>query len=160
MIARSLRVKAEVLAGEDRYQEAIESLDDLVERFDGVGEPEIRRQVASALCNRVLVLEGMGNQEEALTAHSDMVSRFGEEILSVLDEQVRLCAGSELLRVREQLAATLLSQARVLVQLGRAEQAQSSLLMLIGQFEDDADPRSQSAVTSAREMLDEMIQSE
>jgi tetratricopeptide (TPR) repeat protein len=66
------------LAGEGRFEEAIEVFDTIVPRFEDAPEYELRAQVALALTNKSMALHALGREEESLSVREDMVSRFGE----------------------------------------------------------------------------------
>jgi tetratricopeptide (TPR) repeat protein len=149
LLARALSVIGSAHVDDARYDDAIRLLDALVTRFQHHAEPALREQVALALTNKVLALEALGLEDDALAVHADMVARFGEDALHILDAPAAHFAAAADPQVREHLAAALYSKARILAALGRWGEALLALGDLIARFQHDQDPEILTIVSEA-----------
>jgi tetratricopeptide (TPR) repeat protein len=156
--AHGLGVKGAALAGEGFWEEAIDSFDALIARFENSPpELDLRGEVALALNNKVIALTRLGRHEESAAVHDDLVARFGAEALEVLDAHARQCENSGGPHAGEQLAASLYSKAWILRDLDRHADAKIVLDELIARFEHDEDPHMHVTVANARKARDALI---
>jgi tetratricopeptide (TPR) repeat protein len=160
LLAHALGVKGTALVGQGHLEEAIEILDALVARLENAPGLEVRAQIALGLNTKAMVLHQLGRESEAVSARSDLVTRYGEEALIVFDEHARHCDHSAEPQAREQLVSILYSKARVLADLGRPNDALPVLVSLISRFEGDENPKIQISVDGAREVRDQLIEHE
>lgn len=145
------------LIGEGRYEDAIETFDGLIIRFEDAGEPELRRLVAIGLINKSMALERLGRQQECLTVHEDMVARFGEEALMAFDEFIKRFGRTAEPEIREQLASALYNKAWILSELDRGDEALPVLAKLIASFKNHESLRVQLTVVRACEVRDNLL---
>ena len=111
------------LIGEERHEEAIEVLDELIERFEDDPEPALRRQVTIALANKVTALAGLDREEESASVFQDMLTRFGEEALAMFDGTASHFVNASEPQEHEGLASALYGKALALDKLGRQDKA-------------------------------------
>lgn len=151
VVARALGVIGATHIASGAYRRAITILDALVTRFQDSLDPPLREQVALALCNKVVALDALGQELQAVAVHQQMVSGFGEEALAVLDQPARYFSSQDEPHVREHLASALYSKTRILRDLGRRPEALLVLTSLIARFQDDDDQNIHLILTDARE---------
>ncbi len=85
-----------------------------------------------------------------------MLTRFGEEALSIFEEAASNFANAPEAQQHEVLASALYAKAMALHKLGRPHEAVPVLSELIKRFQDDEDPKIQDVVEEAREAREEM----
>lgn len=157
LLARSLGVIGSAHVEDGRYGDALPLLDAIVARFQGSQDPALRRQVALALYNKSLALDALGLEDESLAVHADMVARFGEDALAVLERPATHFAAATEPQVREHLAVALYSRARILIALTRLDDAVITLTELIAGFQEDDDSDILMIVSEARADSEQII---
>jgi tetratricopeptide (TPR) repeat protein len=155
--ADALLAKASALSGEGRYREAIEAFDEIIDRFSDAQEPRLRRSVAVALNGKVVALDRLGREEESEAVFRELANHYGEEALVMFDETVEHFAGAIGPEAREAPAAALFNKAYVLGELGRNDEALSTLNELIARFEHDENENVRVVVSDARGARDELL---
>ena len=86
--AMELFAKATTLNNQNRAEEALAALDEIVRRFGESEMPDLSRLVAKALVSKGATLGRLNRAEEALASFDDVVRRFGASSSSDLIEQV------------------------------------------------------------------------
>lgn len=155
-LADALGTKGMALIGEERYGEAIEVLDELIGSFEDDPEPALRRQVTIALANKVTALTGLDREDESAGVFQDMLTRFGEEALTMFDGTATYYANASDPQKREGLVSALYGKALALSKLDRQDEALATLNGLIARFEGDDTPAIQDVVSDARDAREEM----
>jgi tetratricopeptide (TPR) repeat protein len=154
LFARVLLAKADVLVEQERYAEAIDTSDVIAKRFPNSTDPELRKSVVRALVQKVAVLWMLGRSSDAMIVFDEMVSRFGEEALGIVDDEERKRADPKASDQRLRLASALLLRAMVLSETGREDEGREALATVIAEFGDDEDQNMVALVTAARETQD------
>jgi hypothetical protein len=143
-----------VLVEQERYAEAIDTSDVIAKRFPNSTDPELRKSVVRALVQKVAVLWMLGRSSDAMIVFDEMVSRFGEEALGIVDDEERKRADPKASDQRLRLASALLLRAMVLSETGREDEGREALATIIAEFGDDEDQNMVALVTAARETQD------
>ena len=86
--ARNLFNKAAALWEQNRAEDALAALEELVDRFGECETSALLEPVARALVSKGMTLGGLDRPEEALSAYDEVVSRFGESETPALLEKV------------------------------------------------------------------------
>jgi hypothetical protein len=76
-VARALFGQAIALRFLRRREDAIAALDEVLARFDGASDRELRAWVARALCGKGMALSAHGRAAEAAAVYADLLRRFG-----------------------------------------------------------------------------------
>ena len=166
--ARNLFNKAAALWEQNRAEDALAALEELVDRFGESETPALLEPVARALVNKGMTLGGLDRPEEALSAYDEVVSRFGEsetpallervtealvdkgatlgeinrpgEALEAWDEVVSRFGESETPILLEKVAAALFNKGATLGGLDRPEEALSVYDEVVSRFGESEMP--------------------
>src|ERR1700730_9944207 len=71
-VARALVSRGISLAESHRFQPAISTFDQVIQRFGLATEPTLRRQVASALFNKGVALGRLGRPQDELDSYNEL----------------------------------------------------------------------------------------
>jgi NAD(P)-dependent dehydrogenase (short-subunit alcohol dehydrogenase family) len=123
LLARGLAAKGAALVNAGRSREGIEVLDELASRLKDPPEPQLRALLALSLMNKSLALGQLARHDELEAVQQDMVNRFGEDALQLVEMHAGHCASTAGTPAREQLAAMLYSKAWMLAALDRTQEA-------------------------------------
>ena len=168
MAARNLFDGAFALWKQNRAEDALATLDELVDRFGESETPAILEGVAMALFNKGVTLGRLDRLEEALNAWDEVVSRFGkskaptllkpvakalfnkgmalgrldcpEEELSAYDEVVNRFGESETPAILEQVAKALFNKGMALGRHDRSEEALATYDEVLSRFGESETP--------------------
>ena len=166
--ARNLFNKAAALWEQNRAEDALAALEELVNRFGECETSALLEPVARALVNKGMTLGGLDRPEEALSTYDEVVSRFGEsetpillekvaaalfnkgatlggldrpeEALSVYDEVVSRFGESETPALLEQVAMALVNKGKPLGRLDRPEEALTAWDEIVSRFGESETP--------------------
>jgi tetratricopeptide (TPR) repeat protein len=155
-LADALVSKGTALLADERWEEAVEASDEVIDRFQDAGESGLRHSIALALYSKATALDRLGRGQESEGVIEDMLSRFGEEALAIFEGAASNFANAPEAQQREVLASALYAKAMALHKLGRQHEAVPVLTELIERFQDDQDPEIQDVVLQAREAHEEM----
>jgi tetratricopeptide (TPR) repeat protein len=136
-VADVLIAKGTALAGEERYEEAVQAFDELIDRSKDAQEPGLRRSIAIALNGKVAALDRLDWEEESYAAFEQLASCYAEEALVIFDETAKHFATATVPEAREAAASALYSKAYILGKLGRDDEALLTLDDLTARFADD-----------------------
>ena len=132
--ARNLFNKAAALWEQNRAEDALAALEELVNRFGESEAPALLEPVARALVNKGMTLGGLDRPEEALSAYDEVVSRFGE---------------SETLALLEKVAAALVNKGTTLGRLDRPREALKAWDEIVNRFGESETPALLERVSTA-----------
>jgi tetratricopeptide (TPR) repeat protein len=121
-IAKALTNKGIWLRKLDRFEEAVQVSDRVVERFGDASELVLKHQVARALVDKGLALDQLNRHEEEIQVYESVVARF---------------AGASALILRQQVARALVFKGRTLDQLNRYEEAIQVYDSVVARFGGD-----------------------
>jgi tetratricopeptide (TPR) repeat protein len=145
-----LATKSGALVGEGRYEEALALADELLDDLGDPDAPDLRDAAAFALNTKIAALYALDREYEAEFAFTELVSRFPTEALQLYEFNL----GD--VKRPERLAAGLVAKAKVLEELGRDEEARSTLGEAIVRFGSSDDEKAQAFVDAAREALERL----
>ena len=162
MAARTLFDEAVALWSQNRTEDALTALEELVNRFGESKTPVLLERVATALVNKGMILGRLDRPEEELTAYDEVVSRFGEsetpalleavaaalvrkfiplgtlnrseEQLAACDEILRRFGESETPNLLEVVAVVLVGKGMTLDRLNRPEEALTACDEVVRRF--------------------------
>ena len=123
--ARNLFNKAAALWEQNRAEDALAALEELVNRFGECETSALLEPVARALVNKGMTLGGLDRPEEALSAYDEVVSRFGE---------------SETLALLEKVAAALVDKGATLGEINRPGEALEAWDEVVSRFGESETP--------------------
>ena len=112
-------------------QKAIEAFDEVIRRFKGASDPELREAVANAMFNKAGSLAAERRYEEAIQVYDEMIERYTEP------------------EMRSRVTAAMINEAGVLAKLGRTEAALKFADELFTRYKDVEDPATQLQLISA-----------
>ncbi len=159
VVVDALGGAGKALFAQERFEEAIEIFDRLVEQVRDAG-PELRKMAALALNNKVAALNHLGRVDEAVGAHQELTSEFGDDAVAVFDDVIRCNVVATEPWQRENLAGALAAKAALLIELNRRADAIAVMSDLITRFQDDDLPVVVHVVAQAREGRDQLLTDE
>ena len=146
-----------LLISEERFEEAVDTFDVLIERCRQAG-PEPRKRAVLALNNKIAAFKHLGRIDDALACHRHLVEDFGIEALAAFDDTIRRFIDAGEPEQREALAGALWGKAGLLRELNRREEAIAVLTELIDRFDNEEHPVIAHVVASAREGRDHLLE--
>jgi tetratricopeptide (TPR) repeat protein len=155
-LAAALLDKGKVLFTEERFEEAIEVFDTIIERF-GQADSAFRKRAVTAVNNKTAALNHLGRIDEAVATHQRLLDEFSDEALAAFDDLVRESIDAVEQDGREQLAGALVAKAGFLAELNRREDSIATFTQLIDRFEDDDAPLIRHVVAMGREARDHLL---
>jgi tetratricopeptide (TPR) repeat protein len=167
-VSYALATKAVLLRDERRYEEVVTVVDELLARFGEVEEPSVRRRVADGLGQKAFALGRLGRWEDAVALDEQTIERYSSvqddpDLAAAVGRAMHHYAYSmeRLGRLEDAAAAwgalldrngaggssvssklvgdALLNRARLLLLMGRAEEAIASADAFIHMARDDPD---------------------
>jgi tetratricopeptide (TPR) repeat protein len=156
--AEALVAQGAAMLSNKRFEDAIRIFDEVIDRFDASLELELREVVTHALYSKATGLECLGNKEEATEVFRDMLSRFGEEALHMFDSVINVMITPTDLSQREGIVAMYYGKAVALRDLGRNDEALSTIADLIARFGCDKDCKIQETISDARRVQEGILE--
>lgn len=129
MTARAMRFKAEFLVELGREDEALGTLDEVVELYGGGSR--MTGMVAGALCEAGELRAQLGRSEDALTSYREVDRRFGEARYGVVRDKTMM---------ERFVSRALTGQAHELIELRRLEEAMITYGKAVERFGARSDP--------------------
>ena len=126
VVASGLLAKSLTLNSQERPQDALSVVDDLIASFRDAPEHDAEVTVARAMNTKAGLLTKLGKADEALAVGGDVVKRFGESTAT---------------KLREQVGVAVFSQATALNKLGRSDEAIAAWDEVITDCADLAPPQ-------------------
>ena len=143
------------LSAEGRHEQALDIFDRVIRL--AATSPSLRQDAFVALNNKTAILNQLGRSDDAIAAHEQLISEYGEEALGAYDDLIVQAAGSQGFAADCSLAGALMAKAALLSELGEERQAVELITQLIDRFDTaDRDPLT-TQVTLARQARDELL---
>jgi tetratricopeptide (TPR) repeat protein len=163
--ARLMSASAAAYVDSERFRDVVVVADQLVQSMGDSEDETTRRQVSLAVVNKLIALAAMGLHSDLRRAYDDVIQRFGEQVADVLRAVVEELRPEVDARSRLRLATLLYTQATVLRELGRDDEARAAARVLIEEYAEKIDGPSGTAgaplrklVAGARAILKDMEQ--
>jgi tetratricopeptide (TPR) repeat protein len=151
--ARLMSASAAAYVDSERFRDAVVVADQLVQTMGGSEDEITRRQVSLAVVNKLMALAAMGSHDDLRRAYDDMIQRFGEQVGDVLHAVVEELRPRIDARSRLRLATLLYTQATVLRDLGRDDEARTAAGVLIEEYAEKTDGPSGAENASLRKLV-------
>lgn len=142
------------LAKEQRFAEAVGVYDALIERLDSAETPELRSDLILAISNKVEVLMMVDRAEDAVTLHTEMLERFGDEVAKTFADAAARNEHDE--GAVALVAGMLLKEALILAELERTDEAVIAVNNLIDRYGDKGGEEIARVVEMARALREQL----
>jgi tetratricopeptide (TPR) repeat protein len=148
--------KAKILFEQQRFEDAIEVFDGIVERVQDA-DPDSRKAAVLALNNKTAALNRLDRVDEAIAAYQQLIDQFAAEAIAVFDDTISRSRDHGGQWQRENLAGALAAKATLLIELDRQDDALPILSELIATFQGEERPLIAQIVNQACDARDQLI---